>query len=280
MKDDTSLDSLRKAQFDSAKRFWLLEHICRLTAVTVSILAIFTTWPDWMFGLVAALCTIFYVIFQWFSDYYQSRADSILRKIEMWNGLGWAITTKEISDLLVDAPKALSNNQGGSNYFSSGASQSIKRVLENLEESTWYTKHQAKRMSIFLFITSCVGILVAFFTLFISLQNAITQPTASTIADITMSVVVFMFSGGYIRLAYKYLRLFQQAERIEDITYSMIQESLTKDIADIQAIKLLHDYQIIRAKSPMLPNWLWTLMEKRLNTLWREHRQRAKVAIK
>ena len=48
------------------------------------------------------------------------------------------------------------------NYFSSETPVSSRRMLENLEESVWMTKHLAQRMTTYVAVTTIIVFLVAF----------------------------------------------------------------------------------------------------------------------
>lgn len=273
--NNVNLRQLMRAQFDAAKRWWAVAVICQLTVVTIGIISMFTNMVATWLGLLGAMLTIAYVLSQWQSDQLRNTADTILRKLEMYDGLGWPITSREIADLLLTVPKLVKAKSGvpdTKDYFVSATPQSPLRVLENLDESTWMTKHQARRIAQSVFWLSGGIFVVAFFALITTIQNAVNQTVANNIAQITITVIVFMFSGGYVRLAFNYHQLAMQAEKIGEESYRLIKEP---GVSEIQTAKLLHDYQIIRAKAPMLPNWLWQQMEQELNELWQQH-QRAR----
>lgn len=262
-----------RAQFDAAKRWWAVAIICQLTVVAIGIISMFTNILVTWLGLLAAMLTIAYVFSQWQSDQLRNTADAILRKLELHDGLAWPITSREIADLLLTVPKSVKAKSGvpdTKDYFDSATSKSPLRVLENLDESTWMTRHQTQRMAQYVFWLSISVFAVAFIALITTIQNAVTQTVANNIAQITITVIVFMFSGGYVRLAFSYHQLAMQTEKIGEESHRLIKET---GVSDIQAAKLLHDYQIIRAKAPMLPNWLWQRMEQELNELWQQHQR-------
>lgn len=262
-----------RAQFDASKRWWTIGATCRLSVVGIGIISTLTSlFAEWL-GLLAAFLTVAYVLFQWYSDYLRDTAETILRKIELYDGLGWPITSREIVDLLLTVPKSVKAQASTSDdapYFESKTALSPLRMLENLEESTWMTKHQAKRMGQYVSWLSALVFMIAAIALITSLQNAANQTVATNVAKITIAVIVFMFSGGYVRLAFNYYSFARQTEQIENNAHRMTKES---NITEIQVVKLLHDYQIIRAKAPMLPSWLWRYMQNELNRLWQAHRQ-------
>ena len=186
----------------------------------------------------------------------------------MFDGLGWPVSAKELSDLLVTVSRherEQAHEEPEQSYFASKAPQSAQRLLENLEESAWWTKHLAGSMAFHTSLLCVAVFVVAAITLVVTLQSTASQTTADTVAKVTTSIVVFIFSGGYFRLAFEYNQFSRGAEQIENQANFLLQR---KDFPEIQATKLLHDYHIIRAGSPLLPNWLWKYRRGDLNELW------------
>ena len=91
----------------------------------------------------------------------------------------------------------------------------------------------------------------------------------SNIARVTISVIAFIFLEGYIRLAYEYYEFANSVSRFENRAHDIV---TTQTPSEVEAIKLLHDYQMSRAMAPILPGWLWKQMEDELNKLWQRHR--------
>lgn len=271
--ENVNLRSLVEAQFAAAKRWWGGATVCRLAVVIVGIIsALVSAYAAW-FGLGVALLTVAYVLLQWHSDHLRNTAESVLRKLEMYDGLGWPITPKEISDLLLTVPrsvKAQARTSESENYFDSTAAKSSRRVLENLDQSTWMTRHQARHMFQLVLGLSAAVFAVAFVSLFSLTQNVANQAVTTVVAQIAIAVVVLMFSGGYARLAFSYSRLASRTERIEEQVDYHLKES---DIEVIRVVKLLHEYQIVRAMAPMLPGWIWRRRQSELNELWEQYRQ-------
>lgn len=265
-----NVEAFMKAQFGYTKFWWTTASLCRFLIVVINAIALFITANAGILAFVAVILTIAQPLAQWYSDRLKSAANSILRKIEMAKGLDWAIKPREISDIVATLPKRVKQQAEKTaglpeNYFSSQEPPSPRRLLQNLEESAWWTKHQARPMAWYAAIFSCAVVGVAIIILIISLQSALSQATANNIAKVTISVIAFVFSGGYIRLADDYNRLAYAAEWAEDKAHSLKDKS---DLTESEAIKVVHDYHIARAGSPLLPEWLWKMKQKELNELW------------
>jgi hypothetical protein len=259
-----------------SKRWWTasisLQILIVLSNITM-VLASNLVQP--LFFLVAGL-SICYVLTQWQSDRLKRVSDSVKRKFELLDGLGWKISAKETSDLIAIIPEKIIEASKADNvnpYFESMSPPSPTRLLQNLEESSWWTKHLADSM---MKITAaiCAAIFaVATATLILALQTVINQPLAVIVAKIAVSIIVFVFSSGYFRMAFEYFRLSQEAEKIEDLVVKILIE---KDVTEVTALKALHEYQIVRAGSPQLPTWIWSFRQIRLNRAWKLRREMEK----
>lgn len=268
MSTSIHLDRLSGIKSHQANYWWLIAVVFQILAVGVNIFATTTNSLAKESALVSAILTVCYVASKWRSDRFKQLADKLKRAFEMFDGLGWPVSAKELSDLLVTVSRherEQAHEEPEQRYFASKAQQSAQRLLENLEESAWWTKHLAGSMAFHASLL-CVGVfVVAAITLVVTLQSTASQTIADTVAKVTTSIVVFIFSGGYFRLAFEYNQFSRGAEQIENQANFLLQR---KDFTEIQATKLLHDYHIIRAGSPLLPNWLWKYRRGDLNELW------------
>jgi Flp pilus assembly protein TadB len=264
------LDRLSGIKSHQANHWWLVAVVLQILAIGVNIFATTTNSLAKESALISAILTVCYVASKWRSDRFKQLADKLKRAFEMFDGLGWPVSAKELSDLLVTVSRyerEQAQEEPDQSYFASKAPQSAQRLLENLEESTWWTKHLAGSMALYTSLLCIAVFATAAITLVIALQSTASQTTADTIAKVTTSIVVFVFSGGYFRLAFEYNQFSRGAEQIENQTNFLLQRN---GLTDIQATKLLHDYQIIRAGSPLLPNWLWKYRRRDLNELWNQ----------
>jgi len=263
-----NLEKLMQSQFDAAKSSLNLATTFGIIVLLINILVTFVSAISTYLVIVVAGFTILNMIFQWRSDKLRGTAEATLRKFDLHNGLGWEISSREITNLLASAPNSVKKAARSTEeytYFASTQDKGPVRLLENLEESAWWTWNQAKRMSKYVGVFGVVILVIAFLTLIVALQNTPSQTSADNIAKITIVVIVFIFSGGYIRLAFDYNLLFHSAKEIENQAHRLRQEP---NISEIEAIKLLHDYQIIRANGPLFPSWLWRMVRTELNELW------------
>lgn len=272
---DTEFDWQRLSGFlaDQSKRWWAYAITCQVLVVVISVSTIVLgKWAN-VSALVAGALAVCYTVIQWRSDRLRRLSDTIRRKFEMLDGLGWPITPMEASDILVAVPRsfrdrAMSTEKAA--YFASEEPASSRRLLANLEESAWWTKHLAANMMQAMASICFVAFIVAAVTMVVALGSALSQTTAEIVARTSTSVIVFVFSGGYFRLAFEYNRYSTAAEKIEVSAHAMLKN---REITDVEAVKLLSDFQIARAGSASIPTWLWRRRERDLNEVWAKRTQ-------
>lgn len=273
MDDNLSkLHKLREPQFKYAKSWWSTAQVFRILILVVSFFSIFFPQITHILSAIAGFFVGVQVLSQLRADLSKRIADAILREIEFADGLGWEISGKEVAEIKLSVSNRVRNQAENSNlkYYSSPSQPSKLRLMENLEESSFFTAHQAKSMFRIVSIFAISVLVLAIITLVVSLQRGLNQPLNIRISSLVITVIVFIFSAGYIQLAFNYWNLSNQAQNIDDKAHRMLQSEYT----EFEAIKLLHNYHILRANSPMIPSWLWNLKENDYNRLWEEYRAR------
>ena len=263
-----NLEKFMQAQFNAAKAWQSGATLCGAIILLINIVVTVTNQLSAILAIVAALLTLLNALALGRSDRLRGAAEETLRKFEMYKALGWRISSREIADLLAAAPKAIkeaASSKEQFEYFSSMSDAGPIKLLENLEESAWWSKHQAKRMAMYTGATGVIVLLIVLGSLVATLQITTLQSTAEITAKAAILVILFMISGGYVRLAFDYELFARQAEKAETQAHQLRKSG---QMTEVEAIKLLHDYQIDRATSPLLPSWLWQMVQNELNALW------------
>lgn len=269
---------LMKLQGDKAKFWWnasvtLQIGIILLSAYT-TLTSNFTTETALFVIPIMSICS---PLMRWRADALKGAYQSLLRKFEFYDGLGWAILPREKSEWLLALSKkqqqqVTATDRMPVHYFASNKQPSPERLLENLEESSWWSKHIAKFTSIVFGVFTAAVLLGSFAVLLLSIQGAVGQASLISIAKVIVSVIAALFSIGFIRMTVEYALFSQASAKFEEKSCQIL--DMGKTIDQEEATKLLHEYQITRSGAPMLPSWSWRLNEKRLNPIWAEQRVR------
>lgn len=273
-----NLHLMMKVQGDSAKFWWNSSILLQLGVILLSAYTTLTnnlTTETALF--LIPLLSVCSPLAKWRSDYLKGEYQSLLRKFELYDGLGWVITPRERSEWLLKLSKkqqqeVTASERMPSHYFASKKPSSPVRLLENIEESSWWSKHLGRFTSIIFGVFTVVVLFTSFAVLLLSVQGAVGQASLINISKVIVSVISALFSVGFIRLTFEYAAFSYTSAKFEDIACQILDAA--NPIIQEEATKLLHEYQITRAGAPMLPNWAWKFNEKRLNPIWMEQRCR------
>ena len=265
---------LAKTIYDGAKLFWSVALALKVLSASLGVYFVLSGTTQvsapWSIVVLAVLSELS----QWRSDILKGRAEQLKRKIEFHDGLGWPLSPADISDYLARLSKA--RRQAievaiRENYFASTKDKSPGRAVENLQESSWWSKHLAGTMLILCSII--VAILVSASLLVLGLAVSATHEIASleNTSRVVSAVLALVVSFGAIRLLNGYFAFARKSEQIEEAAKTLTSGEGTPVESDV--IKLIHDYQIARAAAPLIPDALWKAKRDGLNLLWDQYRR-------
>ena len=266
-----NLNDLKYAEFARAKFWWMLSNSSILGITVLGFIANVSTENAPIAATISAILIGFSFVTQWFSDNARDRADWILRQFDMQNGLGWAIDTKELCNLLTQMPSAIRDKIESpeiQKYFNSKKAVSPHRLVDNTMQSAFYSKNQSYFISnVIILVSAAIGLL-SIFTIIVALQT-VNNPDGQLLSYFLLTAFQAIIGTGYMRLAISYRQFGNASAKIEDRAAVLLKDThLTQD----EAIKLVHDYQIARACSPLLPEWVWKLKGEEYNGLWEKFR--------
>jgi hypothetical protein len=259
--------------FNNAKLLAFVALCSRLAGFATGIVGIlwsaFTPFAPYAVGALVMVAAV--------ADHYsegnRSTAESILRKLEFEEGLGWKISDAERADLLANVPERaraqqLAQNQKLGSYFDSKKPVGALKAIEDIEESAWWTKHLSAKMrttygvlSAGLIAGSILALIAA--AIFVS---SLPQVLFSDVARIVTAVLSLGVGLGLSRFWVSFGRLYVRSAKIQE--QAKVLREVTPTEAD--AIKLYADYHLARASAPPIPTWIWKTNEKKLNRIWQQ----------
>jgi hypothetical protein len=271
------LHSLAQAHFDRAKWLWWVALILKGVAALISILALFIVSAA-QFGYIAvALFVLASEFFQLYSDRSRGKSEGMRRELDFADSFGTPVSKQSVADLQAETSTRLLGKlpaEGKAvSYFASTEPPGASRALENVLESSWWSRRLAETMVIVYGAVTIIVVALAIALLVGTLAFAVpTTNTASvdSLARLGMFVVVLISSLGLIRQLTGYSRFKDSAFRVEETAEQMIRTN-NSDLLEIT--KLWQRYHIARAASPLLPSLLWQTQRNKLNRLWNEYRK-------
>ena len=275
MDDNKNIDvqTLSRCLLDKAKIWWgwaIFLGACIFGVGAASMF--FVPWAKTLGGMVIGLTAATYAC-QLRSCTWQARGDCLRRKQDMEDSFGWKVSNAEYSDLLITLSKrcrAKLESAAKENYFASSQSPGARRALENLQESSWFSKHLARTaghisLAVILFL-----VVVSITTLLVSLNGLEDHDLVVNIGRVVTSAIMLVISLDLVSLMLKYYDFSGQSELIEKAANELLQGEQENIVP---ALKLWQDYHVSRSTGPMIPTWLWLLRRGDLNKIWEQYRK-------
>lgn len=263
------LRSINQNRFAHAKRLWTIANLLRFTAIIFGAWAVFLAKPTLYLPQILFVIAIAAELFQWRSDVIKTRCESLLRKLDLCRSFDMPISPADKRDIVSYLPKPLrkqfSDTELPDTYFTSSEPPSPRKAVENLVESAWYTKQQASIMAGVCIVLTVAVVATALGALIITSNEVQSVATRANISKAVTSWLLLIFSLGMFKHGWAYYKLAERSGQ----TYNTGEHLLRSEIAEADAVKQWYEYQIARASSPLLPEWLWKLKQDALNDGWR-----------
>lgn len=269
------LRALDRVLRETAESWWYLSFFFKLGIFVAGIFLVFTPTFSQSIPFVVAILTLTAEFALWRYSNARDTWEKLHRKLDFFESLGWAISNSEISDLLTEISRSQKKRASGLNleeksYFASNQNLGSKKAVMNVQESSWWAKHIAKRASAIYTGLVIILLIGSFFVLSVSIETVKNFDVLTNMGRAITSAVMLIFSLDLVRIARSYKKYSDQSASIEASAQILLN---SKKIEMVDAIKLIQEYHLAHAEAPMNPQWLWKLMRDELNVIWREYRQ-------
>lgn len=264
------LRSINQNRFEHAKHLWTIANLLRLAAFVFGAWAVFLAKPTLYLPQILFVIAMAAELFQWRSDVIKGRCESLLRKLDLCRSFDMPISSADKRDIVAYLPKSLrkrfSDSELPDTYFTSSEPSGSRKAIENLVESAWYSKQQANMMAGVCIILTVIVIGIALGALIVTSNEVQSAATRANISKVVTSWLLLVFSLGMFKHGWAYYKFAERSGH----TFTTGEHLLRGQIAEADAVKQWYEYQIGRASSPLLPQWLWKLRQDALNDAW-EH---------
>jgi hypothetical protein len=264
------LRAVNKNRFALAKRLWMISILLKVSIFVLGSYFVFTSesyryLPQALLVMAAAS-----ELFQWRSDIIKGRSESLLRNLDLCISFGRKISDADKRDIVSCMPKKLRKEMEApevvDTYFESNEAPGPRKAVENLVESAWYTRKQTEVILAINLILIVLVLALSTFALMVTSRELENVSTRENINKLVTSWLLLLFSLGLARHAWSYYKLLQRCQKTESNGDHLLGNN---EISEADALKQWYEYQITRSASPLLPGWLWKIMEPSLNDAWR-----------
>ena len=267
----TVLESLISLYYQKAKA-WRVWHLAIEMAIYMAgIAAVFFPKLPLEYPAIGLLLVLTTALLSAKEEKLKSIAETLKRQHEYWQGLGVPPARGLLAELQVRAPgsltKEIENLLREGLTFSSVKSCGPERALENLSESSWFTKELAAWCGDRLREVFIGSVLVAVIVLLVIASSVGAGTTSTGIAKCVASSLAFLMSVGVLRSWLAYERYSREAGEIEAEAQRLLKAA---PVNAFDAQRLLAEYQLVRASAPAIPTLVWSRRRDKLNRAWNE----------
>jgi hypothetical protein len=201
---------------------------------------------------------------------FKGMAESLKRTHEYLSGFAHKPSGSRLADLKQSlsaglAPEADELLKKGITY-SSSEKPGPRRILENLSESAWYTKHLSLSCAYGLGTIFLTAFAVAITLLVLSATSLAGTVVGLASAKCVAATLLFLMSIGMIRSVLAYYKMSQTSDSIDAEACQLL--SRAEEPTVFEAQRLLAEYQLARAAAPLVPTWVWKFRRNSLNEDW------------
>lgn len=287
MNDGTSeLQKIIAKTLRKAKRCYLSYVLWQIIVLVFAVASIFTNIDPKVSAVIAFVVVLAAEGLRWRSESWKSQGELAKRKLEMADGLGIQVEGPYLADWLASKPrgflKDVTAQEVQGSEFDSVQPAGPRRLVENTEESAWWSKHLSRRMVFYLSIILAFTILCAFVALTVSiarLHNP-TDPDAASavqyVGGVVCSTLAFILSINVVRLLVEFCTFAGEAKEVLRQCAELLRQT---DIDQRDALWASQDYQTARSSAPLIPTLVWKIHRAHLREQWAIFRPRPDRAV-
>jgi ABC-type multidrug transport system fused ATPase/permease subunit len=264
-----------------AKQWYFGYVICQVLVLALTIVAVLANFDPRVSAVLAFVAILGTECIRWRSDFWKSQGEFAKRRWEVADGLGKAVDNVTVADWLAAKPHAflddVNDRELAGSTFGSNLPPGPDRVIENTEESAWWSKHESRLMIWYLSAALVVLLIGVFVALSISIGGlsdtnaATTRAIAQNVGAVICAVLTFVFSINVVRLLASFVAFFVSAKTIVERCRELLRRGR---VDERTSLLLLFDYQTARDAAPLLPTFIWKIHGDHLRNEWHHYRSK------
>lgn len=263
-----SLRTLSRTQFSIAQ--WCLGSAL-IADVLAAVAGVVGTSLPRLSGQATITLAVLALIAAWVrrqSVRFADSAHDILRRLDLQDSLGRPIDPRTRADLIDEVPRLvqrLATRRNVQPYFGSSQQPGVRRLLENLRESAWWTKRLAGDMANTAGVFAAVLNGIAALTIVVAATGLIGSAAMSSASHWVSAVILFVIAQGPHHARARYAQLRDRARTVEEASDRLL-ASATPTESD--ALLVAADYHLARQGAPVIPTLWYEYRRPELNRLW------------
>lgn len=252
----------------TVKSFYTIAQIFSVISTLLKIIIIigglsaFNEFGDFR-GILLLFFAAIAEIIGWKSSNSKSSAIILQGHADMQESLGWLIPNSILDKYC--GIKEYEKYHKNEKYFDNDETPSPLSAVKKLEESSWWSsKLTAGLTKCYFYLIVLMVFTVVFWPLYI-ISTSTDLNLVKINAEVVSLTLTVLWTCGLLRKYAEYREFSDIAKNVYLECSSLI---ATKDVSELDAIKLWHHYQLARTHAPLIFNFYYIIKRKELNQLW------------
>jgi hypothetical protein len=257
-----------------AAGFWFLVafvlHLCSVGLVVAGVL--FARYPvvlSWLSALAGVSAVLSYAAF-WWHDWNKNEAELLQQRLLLADSLGgaWAFSERERhsmhASLGARARREAAKLKTAKEYYDSQSTTGAKRLLDNAQESVFFTQHIAHHARNQYLVWVCLLVVVALSSMYVFACTLV----GSALNALVRIAVLFLFAaltGGVLRRGVGFGAL---TKTCADLDRAMDEQRKAGTVELERVLPLVHRYQCALILAPLLPSSIYNREHNMLTEQW------------
>lgn len=257
---------INKKQFAKAKRLFGFALIVKILIFVIGLYGLSNPSLQNYLPLMILLLSLTSETFSIISDKYKSQGEKLLRALDLRLSFGSAIPKTielELNEQIAKK-KRKEFTEEEDTYFASTAPAGPKKALENLRESSWYSKKEANTMLIIYNVLTITLITLSLIAVIIASKAIMNPEIRNQTTNTSTSFLMLLISLWMIKGGYSYFKMREMCDKFFISSDSLLKHEINEE----DAKRLWNEYHLYRATFPLLPEWLWKLKGESLERAW------------
>lgn len=274
METPRSLHDLMRSKFARAKQWLRACTAVQWLLVALAVAGILKDFGNSAFVVVAAFVgSLLVLLLREVGGAYYGAGERLRKLYLLQQGIGLEPESNDVLEALGEASSpCTSEPESIGSYYSSDLQKGYERLLENVRESAFWTRGQAKMAMYVHYFVFGLGILssLVLALLFLPQPTIASVPATVNYSKLFSTLLLFFVSGSTLGTARAFQSLSTAATNVMRLAVSLLK---TSPVDPIGLYRVLSTYDAALAKSPPLPGYTYRFLQKKLNASWEAVRQ-------
>ena len=263
--ESLNLDRLRACLFSRAKAHWGWGLVVAHLAIISVPIAKYVEESDWLGPSIAGVLLLLGKVLVFRSEVIRADAERLHRAKEFERGIGKPLGKTAVADLLSRYQRyerqSRRRQADERNYYEElNLPIGALRLTKMIGESAWWTHQLAEKACNWVACVTVASTIASMLAILVVAHG----PNATQLLTAYTIVICLVIVSESLTLGARYWQLHRASRKAFDQIHAS-REAATDVFA---AVMVACEYQVVRSKGPLIPNWFWRMHREVLQRVW------------